>query len=280
MFSKALLTATYQKGAPGKLTKEHKEAEYHRFKADYLFKNKIISKELYVARLIQHFLMIKAIETELQNLSNTDKTKINAFFTLAYLEQLWRTPAIEKDLRQLGVDPNSISKGQLTKTTEHYLKNIEKLSPTNLLAHFLLHVVGFMHGGNIISKKYIEPSNRLTSYQISTEQYNFSPTFSLFKGKPSSIGLYEDMMKQINDIELDSNEYEEVLAQCKGIYSTMTSIYDELCDLQVHHPKQSSCSLSMILVSMMAILLILKLMSELLNSMKTDPHLCSIPGPT
>ncbi len=69
MFSKALLTATYKKGRPGQLTEAHEKAEHHRFKTDYLFKNKKIVKALYVSRLIQHFLIIKTLENQLQRLA-------------------------------------------------------------------------------------------------------------------------------------------------------------------------------------------------------------------
>lgn len=62
MFSKALITATYKNGKPGQLTEEHEKAEHHRFKTEYLFKNAKIPKDLYASRLIQHFLIIKAIE--------------------------------------------------------------------------------------------------------------------------------------------------------------------------------------------------------------------------
>ena len=55
MFSKALLEATYKNGRPGKPTEAHEQAEHHRFKTEFLFKNKAISKEIYASRLIQHF---------------------------------------------------------------------------------------------------------------------------------------------------------------------------------------------------------------------------------
>lgn len=178
MFSKALISATYKNGKPGQLTEEHEKAEHHRFKTDYLFKNAEISKDLYASRLIQHFLIIKAIETKLQNLPKTEQSEISAFFALSYLEHLWRTPAIENDLRQLNINPDEIHKNEITKSTEHYLENIEKFTPKILLAHFLLHIAGFMHGGNIIRSKYIEPSNRLTTYQITANQYDFSAAIS------------------------------------------------------------------------------------------------------
>ncbi|WP_019215426.1 heme oxygenase-like domain-containing protein [Legionella tunisiensis] len=77
MFSKALLNATYKNGRPGQLTAEHERAEHHLFKSEYLFKNEVIPKDLYVSRLIQQFLIIKAIETKLQK---ADKAGMSAFF--------------------------------------------------------------------------------------------------------------------------------------------------------------------------------------------------------
>lgn len=280
MFSKALLTATYKNGRPSQRTDEHEKAEHHRFKTEYLFKTTKIPQDLYVARLIQHFLIIKAIETQLQNLSKTDKSEISAFFALSYLEHLWRTPGIENDLRQLGINPNEIHENETAKTTGKYLKNIEKLTPKVLLSHFLLHVAGFMHGGNIIRSKYIEPSNRLTSYQIPTNQYDFSSAASfLSTEKHSALDLYQDMMKQVDNITLDNEEYEEVFEQCKGIYETMTNIYDDLCDMHIHQPKLSGYSLAVFSVSIIAIAslaLILKLMTNFLNPMTN--HLSPNPA--
>ncbi|HAT8179286.1 TPA: heme oxygenase [Legionella pneumophila] len=268
MFSKALITATYKNGKPGQLTEEHEKAEHHRFKTEYLFKHKMIPKDLYASRLIQHFLIIKAIETKLQSLPKTEQSEISAFFALSYLEHLWRTPGIENDLRQLGVDPDKIRKHDITKSTENYLENIGKFTPKILLAHFLLHIAGFMHGGNIIRSEHIEPSNRLTSYQIAADQYDFSSAISLLStGKHSPLALYQDMMKQVNNIDLTSDEYQEILEQCRGIYETMSNIYDDLCDMHTHSPKLPTYSLAAISVSLVALGLILKLLVDLLNPM-------------
>ncbi|HAT1595686.1 TPA: heme oxygenase [Legionella pneumophila] len=268
MFSKALITATYKNGKPGQLTEEHEKAEHHRFKTEYLFKNAKIPKDLYASRLIQHFLIIKAIETKLQSLSKTEQSEISAFFALSYLEHLWRTPGIENDLRQLSINPDEIHKNEIAKSTEHYLENIEKFTPKILLAHFLLHIAGFMHGGNIIRSKYIEPSNRLTTYQITADQYDFSAAISfLSSGKHSPLALYQEVMKQIDNIVLTGDEYPEILEQCKGIYETMSNIYDDLCDMHTHHRKLPTYSLAAISVSLVALGLILKLLMDFLNPM-------------
>ncbi|ABQ54299.1 biliverdin-producing heme oxygenase [Legionella pneumophila serogroup 1] len=271
MFSKALISATYKNGKPGQLTEEHEKAEHHRFKTEFLFKNAEISKELYASRLIQHFFIIKAIETKLQSLSKTEQSEISAFFAISYLEHLWRSPAIENDLRQLNINPDEIDKDEITKTTENYLENIGKFTPKILLAHFLLHIAGFMHGGNIIRSKYIEPSNRLTSYQIAADQYDFSSAISfLSSGRHSPLALYQDMMKQIDNIALTDGEYDEILEQCKGIYETMSNIYDDLCDMHAHHLKLPTYSLAAISVSLVALGLILKLLMDFLNPV-TNP---------
>jgi heme oxygenase len=255
MFSKALISATYKNGKPGQLTEEHEKAEHHRFKT----------------RLIQHFFIIKAIETKLQSLSKTEQSEISAFFAISYLEHLWRSPAIENDLRQLNINPDEIDKDEITKTTENYLENIGKFTPKILLAHFLLHIAGFMHGGNIIRSKYIEPSNRLTSYQIAADQYDFSSAISfLSSGRHSPLALYQDMMKQIDNIALTDGEYDEILEQCKGIYETMSNIYDDLCDMHAHHLKLPTYSLAAISVSLVALGLILKLLMDFLNPV-TNP---------
>lgn len=270
MFSKTLMTATYKNGKPGQLTEEHEKAEHHRFKTEFLFKNTAIPKDLYVLRLIQHFLIIKAIETQLQQLPETTQSEISAFFALSYLGHLWRTPGMERDLRQLGIEPAAIQGHDIAKTTTSYLNDIKTLSSKTLLAHFLLHVVGFMHGGIIIQKKYIEPSNRLTSYQIPANQYDFSEAFPfLSEGRPSALGVFQDMMKQIDTIPLSTNEYEEALQQCKSIYETMSGIYDDLCDMHTHQPKSTGYSPVGICVSIVAITLILKI---LWNLLPVDPH--------
>ncbi|MCE0722814.1 biliverdin-producing heme oxygenase [Legionella resiliens] len=264
MFSKALLTSTYKNGKPGQRTDAHERAEHHRFKTEYLFKNPKIPKDLYVSRLIQHFFIIKAIETQLQSLSGTNKAEINAFFSLSYLQQLWRTSAIEEDLRQLGVEPETIQEHMKARTTQSYLEKIETLKPKALLAHFLLHVAGFMHGGNIIQSKYINPSNRLTSYKIPANQYDFFPAAS-FLSTENPIALYGDMMKQVDKITLDEDEYRDIFEQCTGIYATMASIYDDLCDMHSLHPNRFVSSLALLTVSMVAIAFIFKLMTDYLS---------------
>lgn len=272
LFSQALLNATYKNGKPGKPTEEHENAEHHRFKSQYLFKNKKIPKDLYVSRLIQHFLIIKAIETQLQSLSDTGKSEINAFFALSYLEQLWRTPGIQSDLQQLGVNPDAIKDKQIAKTTKRYLQDIEKFAPQSLLAHFLYHVAGFMHGGNIIRSRYIEPSNSLTTYQIPTKQYDFFSAAELLPsenhiGKRSSMDVYQDMMKQIDNITLSDEEYKEVLEQGKMVYGTMTEIYDDLCDMHTNYFNLSFYGLAAVSIGLLAVSWGLKMLIEFINPM-------------
>lgn len=269
VFSRALLAATYKNGTPRILTEEHAQAEHHRFKTEYLFKNEAIPKDLYVSRLLQHFLIIKTIETQLQNLSKEGKSEISAFFALSYLEHLWRCSGIEQDLRALNVAPDNISKTNIAKTTENYLDSIAQLTPKALLAHFLLHVAGFMHGGAIICAKYIKPSNRLTAHQITTHQYDFSSAASVLSPeKPSPINLYQDMMKQIDKIELNDNEYAEVFEQCKQVYTTMASIYEDLCNIHTNQPKLFEySSIAFLGVSMVALTIIFKLLYDTIAPM-------------
>ncbi len=276
-YSKALLHATYINGQPGKRTEAHEKAEYHRFKTEYLFKNQQIPKDLYVACLIQHFLIIKAIEQQLLDIPDENKTEINAFFSLSYLQDLWRTPGIQSDLdlQQLDVHPEDIKDEQIAPATKQYLTEIKQLSPKLLLGHFLLHVAGFMHGGNIIQSKYIEPSNQLTSYQISTAQYDFSAAAQRL-GVKSSFRVYAIMMKEMDAIKLTEEEYTEILQQSTSVYATMTHIYDDLCEMYIRQPQaftdQSQTKanqhgsnyypLAAAILSMMVIAFVLKMLSE------------------
>ncbi|KTD62356.1 biliverdin-producing heme oxygenase [Legionella shakespearei] len=266
MFSKALMNATYKNGRPGQLTAEHEKAEHHRFKSEFLFKNPAIPKNVYVSRLIQHFLIIKALETRLQQLPETAQAdEISAFFALSYLEQLWRTPGIAEDLRQLGVSPDEIKEGEIAKTTNAYLQTIQTLSSKALLAHFLLHVAGFMHGGNIIQKKYIDPSNELTAYKIPANQYDFSGIYPFLpEGRLSALNVYQDMMKQIDNIELNEDEFAELLEQCKSVYDIMSGIYDDLCDLHTQQLKSAVYSPAGVAAGIVVIALILKILVDFL----------------
>lgn len=236
-YSKALLAVTYKNGKAGTLTNEHQEAEHHRFKS-YLFKEKIIPKNLYIARLIQQYLIIKAIETKLQNVSDTDKLEVNAFFTLSYLDSLWRTLAMKTDLLTLGVNPDKIPNTQITAATKRYIQDIETLPPKSLLAHFLLHIAGFMHGGHVIKTKYIAPSNQLADYYISTKQYDFSSTANQLPERLNpSLAVYSHLMKEMDTIILTPQEYQAILEQGKIVYETMTNIYDDLCKMFIDQPR-------------------------------------------
>lgn len=262
MFSKALLTATYKDGKPGKPTEAHQTAEHHRFKKEFLYKNKMISKEIYASRLIQHLLIIKALETQLN--TPEAKSELNAFFSLAYLEQLWRTQWMENDLSLLGVNPEAIPQENIAPATEHYLEHIKGLKPKALLAHFLLHVVGFMHGGNIIQNRYINPSNDLTTYKIPAEQYDFSPAIAEAKTR-GVMSLYAEMMQEVDKINLDEKEYAEVFAECNLVYTTMTEIYDDLCRMHTQQPKVTGTSLALLSVSIVALAFIMKLAADFFN---------------
>jgi heme oxygenase len=261
LFSQALLTATYKNGRGGELSEEHKKAEHHRFKTEYLFKNPRISRELYASRLIQHFLIIQLIETQLQNFAQSEE--ISAFFALSYLEHLWRTPALEQDLQQLNINPNKISPDAITKTTEKYLDELKQLKPKELLAQFLVHVVGFIFGGDIIRSNYIEPSNRLTKYKISTNQYDFSSAASLLSiENPSPLALYKDMISTVDKINIEPHEYEEILKQCKNIYETMANIYDDLYTLHTYQQKRLGYLVAMLSISLAILVVIVSLMND------------------
>ncbi|CEK09362.1 biliverdin-producing heme oxygenase [Legionella hackeliae] len=270
---RALLKATYVDGKVGKLTKEHNTAENHPFKTDYLFKNEVIPKELYVSRLIQQFLIIQAIETQLKNLSHDGKAQISAFFTLTYLDELWRTPGMQKDLQLLDVDADNIPDDAITSTTKKYLHDIKQYSPKVLLAHFLMHVSGFMHGGNMIGTKYIDPSNRLTVYQIPKNQYNFSHALMFLSTKKKSpLALYEDMKKELDEnIALEDDEYKKILEQCTGIYEKMTGIYDDLVKMHSYQPKLTGYPLAVLSVTIFILALLLKRMVEFSPSTDFTP---------
>lgn len=268
-YSKALMNTTYINGKPPKLTLAHQQAENHRFKTEFLFKDTEIPKAPYVARLIQHFLIIQAIETQLQGLSIEDKNQLSAFFALTYLEQLWRTSGINKDLKLLGIHSSDIQDSHIAKTTAQYLQQLKTLPPKSLLAHFLLHVAGFMHGGMIIKKKYLEPSNALTLYQIPANQYDFS--FYYCSGncsteQGSAIALYKDLMTQVDEIALEKCEYAEVVSQCEGIYNTMTQIYDDLSLMHLQQHKPSNPLSSTFYISFMVLAILMSLLSSSLVS--------------
>ncbi|KTC64708.1 heme oxygenase (plasmid) [Legionella adelaidensis] len=265
MFTQALLNATYKDGRIGTLTAAHEKAEHHRFKKDYLFKNTKIPKDLYALRLIQHLLIIKAIESRLQRLRPDEQSDISAFFSLSYLTHLWRTPGMEKDLEQLEIDSTAIPASAITHSTQEYLKRIEKLPPKMLLAHFLVHVAGFMHGGNIILSKYIAPSNRLTTYQIPTCQYDFSEALAhIDERRKTPIAVYQDMMRQVDQIPLSSEEYQDILNQCTGIYDTMAAIYDDLCAMQLKQKKVGKVA-ALVVISIVALSVIIELLSGSLS---------------
>lgn len=277
MFTKnykdVLLNATYKKGKVGVLTQAHQRAEHHPFKTKHLFKETIIPKNLYVARLVQHFLIIQALEQQLLGLNEKEKAELDAFFTLSFLDQLWRTAAIQNDLEQLGIEVTEISDKEITKSTKKYLNEIQELQPKVLLTHYLLHVAGFMHGGNIIQKKYIAPSNKLTEYQIATQQYNFSSLWvNLPQSKQSVMGLYGYIMSELDAIELSDSEYAECLQQGQSIYETMANIYDDLCTIHINHSKCTLIPLSLIGVSMIALGLTLKLLLDSNNALDAMPR--------
>src|SRR5207244_2409221 len=150
------------------------------------------------------------------------------------LEELWRTSAIQDDLQKLIGENYAIADKEIAASTKNYLNEIQGFSPKILLTHFLLHVAGFMHGGGIIQRKYILPSNKLTEYQIATQQYDFSSLWTQLPTiKQSTLGVYQHMMTQIDSIPLDETEYQECLQQGQNVYETMASIYDDLCAMHI-----------------------------------------------
>lgn len=262
MFKKALLNATYKDGLPGTRTKEHEEAEFHKFKTDHLFKNKKISKDLYVARLIQQYKIIQILEIKLNNLMADEKSEISAFLTLNYLSSLWRTSFMQSDLTILGVNPKSIADSQIVEHTRLYLEQINTLSPKLLLAHFLLHVSGFMHGGNIILSKYIKPSNELSAYNIPFGQYDFSAAMSAVEVN-SPIAIFNRLMKDIEGISLSEAEQEEIINECKEVYVKMKEIYD---DLLAMHIQKSSGVAQNTLIFYVSLVVITAIFSLLISS--------------
>lgn len=262
MFSKALLNATYQNGRPGQPTKAHEQAEHHRFKKEFLFKEQIIAKDIYASRLIQQLLIIKTLEQHLQ--SEAAKTELSAFFALNYLEQLWRSQAMENDLKSLGLDPQAIKTEQTTPATKTYLSHLETLKPKALLAHFLLHVVGFMHGGNIIQTRYLKPSNERSPDKIPAEQYDFSAAIAKAEER-SIMSLYGSMMQEVDKISLSDEEYDELFAECNLVYESMSAIYDDLCIMHTQQQSLNKASLALLSVSLAALAFIIKLAADYLN---------------
>ncbi|KTD46632.1 heme oxygenase [Legionella rubrilucens] len=267
-FTEALLAATYKNGKPsGALTEVHAKAEHHRFKKDYLFKDKAIPKAVYASRLIQHYLIIQSLEMHLQALSTEKESALSAFFILSYLNELWRTPAIERDLQQLGINPKEIRASEVAPATTKYLEKINNASPQALLTHFLVHVAGFMHGGNIILNKYIKPSNELTDYQISSHQYDFSAAFPRLPEKSrSTLGLYQDMMTHLDTkLVFSSHDYDEVVKEALCVYEAMTGIYDDLCEMHARQPLVSTSSIAKVGVSLIVVAWVLKWLFDLFN---------------
>lgn len=248
-FYTSIANATYNNGKPGpkNLTKAHEDAEKNKFK-EALFGTEetrivtpmIIPKKLYAARVIQQFAFIKALETQLQTLSSSDQPELKAFFALTYLQELWRTPAMKNDLRNLGVDPDNIPENSLTNTTKAYLEEIKTLSPEHLLYHFVVHIAGYMHGGNNILEL-IAPSNQLTRnlYTIPSEQYDFSSACNKISSR-FSVKLFKNMMETFGDKEISEEKYKELFDQCTHIYKTTASIYNDLSDMYLRHPQQAA----------------------------------------
>lgn len=156
---------------------------------------------------------------------------------------------------------------EVAPATVKYLGKIENASPLALLTHFMVHVAGFMHGGNIILSKYIKPSNELTTYQISTHQYDFSAAFPLLPEKKGSLmGLYEDMVVHLDaNLLLSPVDYDEVLNEARDVYEAMTTIYDDLCTMQIRKPLVSPASIVTIGVSLIAVAWILKWLFDWMN---------------
>lgn len=276
-FSQALLMATYKEGRLGKLTEAHDKAEHHRFKTELLFKEKKISKDLYVSRLIQQYLIIKHVEERLQKLqgySQNPETPVSAFFELSCLEYLWRTAAIKADLIQLQVDPDHIPAKEIVPATTAYLEQIETYTSLELLSHLITHVAGFMHGGLIIARQYIKPSNALTQHQISTHQYDF------FKAGKSAHDVYQEMMTQLDKPELSEQEYEAVKQQGENVYVAMTRIYDDLYTIHAHQPQQTSVTQRAIMLTALFIgmALLAHVLTRLFNELSPDAN--PTPGPT
>src|SRR5207237_6287355 len=116
--------------------------------------------------------------------------------------------------------------------TKHYLKEIEEFPPKILLAHFLMHVAGFLHGGAIIKKTHIDPNNKLTFYKIPSAIYDFSSAMNALQIQ-SGPSLYANIMKEVDKIPLTVEEYRAVNKACVNSFTTMIGIYDELCKIYI-----------------------------------------------
>lgn len=259
MFRTALFNATYKNGRPGTLTPEHEAAEHHAFKIHHLFKEKAIPKDVYVLRLIQHYIIINAMESQLKELSEHQRSELNPFFCLSYLSELWRADGIVRDMKALDVDPEHLDAQLIARSTRAYVQQLARLNPKELLAHYLLHISGFMHGGKILEKKYLEPSNALTSYQITSFQYDFSSiTQGLERSGWSTMDVFNDLMNTVDRIELTNDELEALTIQCKSVYSTVSQIYDNLIQIRQDriHPKESGYTVNLQTLMLAFLLLI------------------------
>ncbi|MDF1760575.1 MAG: biliverdin-producing heme oxygenase [Coxiellaceae bacterium] len=237
-FSDLLLQSTYQNGQPGKgLTAEHESVEKHPFKTQHmLVKGKKIPKAAYTQRLIQQFFIFATLEKQLLLHLQQATPELQQALQLPYFFGLCRFKLIQKDLQQLGAEPNS---NRVLPATREYVTHIEALSPLATLTHFTLHTVGLMYGGSIVQRNHIRPSNKKPGHQIPNNIYDF-------KDALSGAGLNQDWAatrlarKWFDDLNatiiVSDDKADDVVTEGKTLYAFMAKIYDQM--QQQHQQRQ------------------------------------------
>lgn len=240
-----LLHATYQDGVvlPSRLTEPHARAEKHPYKTQHLFrKGKKIPRNLYVARLIEHYAILKALENKLKQCR--ENADIAPFFALNFSRELARTPVISNDLEQLGVRADRLSLENASAATRRYIGHVSELKEAKaILVHYALHIAGLMHGGRIIQNEFFNPSNRLPGYQIPNQEYDFSAAnraAGLLANAPAT-QLFGQMSKGLEGIKINEQESQSLLGEGLLLYSAMAELYDDLLWKQVHFKNLLYC---------------------------------------
>ena len=226
--SEVLLHATYKNGqaSQSNLTDPHKCAEHHPYKTQYLFiQGKKIPRNLYTARLIQHYLIFKTLEQNLAKYANDPS--IAAFLQLNFAEELSRTQGVADDLKKLGINPEKINANKAILATQRYVQHIGKLNAQELLIHYSVHVARLMFGGPIIKSKYFSASDQLPGYQIPTSEYEFSAALAAAQlGNVAQ--LFNELDAALKKITSEEADSKKLLAEGLSAYSFMAEIYSDL----------------------------------------------------
>jgi heme oxygenase len=239
--SEVLLYATYTNGevAQSNLTDPHKSAEHHPYKTQYLFiQGKKIPKNLYTARLIQHYLIFEALEANLAKYANDSSVAV--FFQLNFVKELSRTQGIADDLKKLGIDSEKLNPSRVASTTQRYVQHIGKLNAQELLIHYSVQVAGLMFGGPIVKSKYFDKSNKLPGYTLPVGEYDFSKALAVAE-QDNVNQLFNKLDAALKEIAVTDEESERLLAQGLSAYSFMAEIYDDLLWREVYL-KQIRCA--------------------------------------